>query len=135
VHHRGSATTKTQASAFVTFYQERNKLLNALLLFSASTLLRLAPLLVLEGIAKLLSGGLTGRKSPAGILRGYAWIITHRTWVLSRRKELQSSRTVPDREILRWMSGRVLGGDGAAARMVNGCIRVYWRLTGLAFHD
>lgn len=66
VHHRGSATTRTQASSFVTFYQERNKLLNPLLLFSADTLIRLAPLMIAESMAKLLVGLLTGRNHPPG---------------------------------------------------------------------
>ncbi|MBK7256639.1 MAG: glycosyltransferase family 2 protein [Ignavibacteriae bacterium] len=135
VYHRGSATTKTQASAFVTFYQERNKLLNALLLFGGWTLLRLAPLMVMEGIAKLIAGTVSGRKSPLGILRGYVWILSHAGWVLARRRELQASRVVPDRDILCWMSARLLDGDGAVARVVNGCMRTYARVTGLGLHD
>ena len=135
VYHRGSATTKTQASAFVTFYQERNKLLNALLLFGGWTLLRLAPLMVMEGIAKLIAGTVSGRKSPLGILRGYVWILSHAGWVLARRRELQASRVVPDRDILCWMSARLLDGDGAVARVVNGWMRTYARVTGLGLHD
>ena len=135
VYHRGSATTKTQASAFVTFYQERNKLLNALLLFGGWTLLRLAPLMVMEGIAKLIAGAVSGRKSPLGILRGYVWILSHAGWVLARRRELQASRVVPDRDILCWMSARLLDGDGAVARVVNGWMRTYARVTGLGLHD
>ena len=134
VYHRGSATTKTQASAFVTFYQERNKLLNALLLFGGWTLLRLAPLMVMEGIAKLIAGTVSGRKSPLGILRGYVWILSHAGWVLARRRELQASRVVPDRDILCWMSARLLDGDGAVARVVNGWMRTYARVTGLGLH-
>ena len=134
VYHRGSATTKTQASAFVTFYQERNKLLNALLLFGGWTLLRLAPLMVMEGIAKLIAGAVSGRKSPLGILRGYVWILSHAGWVLARRRELQASRVVPDRDILCWMSARLLDGDGAVARVVNGWMRTYARVTGLGLH-
>lgn len=135
VYHRGSATTKTQASAFVTFYQERNKLLNALLLFGGWTLVRLAPLMVLEGIAKFIAGAVSGRKSPVGIFRGYVWILSHAGWVLARRRELQASRVVPDSGILCWMSGRLLDGEGAAARVVNGCMHAYARVMGLTFHD
>jgi GT2 family glycosyltransferase len=135
VLHRGSATTRAHASALVTFYQERNKLLNALLLYSCWTLLRLAPLMVFDGAAKLLAGAITGKKSPAGILRGYVWVLLHAGWVVARRKELQATRVVHDREILRWMSGRLLDGNGGAARVVNGCMRLYARVTGLRFYD
>lgn len=135
VYHRGSATTRTQASAFVTFYQERNRLLNILLLFSGWTIVRLVPLLLLEAMGKLLVGGVTGRKSPAGILKGYAWIAGHAAWVLARRRELQTSRAVPDNAIFRWMSGRLLDGEGAAARSVNLCVRSYLRIVGIACHE
>ncbi len=135
VHHRGSATTKTQANAFVTFYQERNKLLNILLLFSGWTIFRLAPLLALEGIAKFTASVLSGRKSPRGIIRGYGWIVTHAGWILARRRELQAARVVPDRAILRWMSGRLLDGDGGVARLVNACVGLYLRGLGIRCHE
>jgi GT2 family glycosyltransferase len=135
VLHRGSATTRTQASSFVTFYQERNKLLNPLLLFSAGTLVRLAPLMLAENVAKILAGILTRRKSPAGILRGYGWIFTHAGWIKDQRRMLQGERRVPDADVLTWMSGRLLDGEGVAVRTVNAVARGYARLMGLRFHD
>lgn len=135
VYHRGSATTKSHPGAFVTFYQERNKLLNILLLFGGWTIIRLLPLLLVEGLAKLLAGVLTGWKSPRGIVRGYGWILTHTGWILEQRKALQGVRQVPDSAILGWMSGRLLDGDGRNARVVNMCSRVYFRALGIHCHD
>lgn len=134
VYHRGSATTRTQTSAFVTFYQERNKILNALLLYHGTTLLRLAPLFLLEAMAKGIIAVTSKRKSPAGILRGYAWILTHAGWVMATRRSLQRERKVPDSTVTAWMSGRVLDGDGRAVGVVNACVRGYMILMGLRFH-
>jgi GT2 family glycosyltransferase len=135
VHHRGSATTRRHAPAFVTFHQERNRILNALLLYEAGTLVRLFPLFVCEGAAKLLWSILTFRKSPVGILHAYGWIISHQTWIRARRAEHQSPRKVPDSEILSWMSGRLLDGEGRMAQWVNALARIYARIVGLTFHD
>ena len=52
VFHLGSVTASRQASDFVTFYQERNRLLNGLLLYEFSTLVRLLPLFVADGVVK-----------------------------------------------------------------------------------
>lgn len=135
VYHRGSATTKSHANAFVTFYQERNKLLNILLLFSGWTILRLVPLLFIEAAAKVFAAVLMGWKSPWGILRGYAWILSHAGWIMARRRELQRSREVPDTAILGWMSGRVLDGEEETSRVVNACVRVYFRAVGIRCYD
>lgn len=134
VYHRGSATTRTQTSAFVTFFQERNKLLNALLLYQLSTLIRLAPLFTLEAMAKVLVALATRRKSPIGILRGYVWILLHAHWLWWTRRSLQHERMVPDGSVTQWMSGRVLDGEGHAARVVNACVRGYMILVRLHFH-
>lgn len=135
VHHRGSQTTRTQTSAFVTFHQERNRLLNALLLYEARTVFALLPLIAVEGAVKLLWSLLGGRKSPAGILRSYAWIIAHHRWISQTRRRHQQERRVPDAEILRWMSSRLVEGEGHAARAINACARTYLRSVGIRCHD
>ncbi len=134
VHHIGSVTAARQASALVTFYQERNRLLNALLLFEISTLLRLLPLFLADGVVKLALSFVAGRKSPAGIIRAYVWCITHARWILGQRHVHQAKRTVRDREILSWMSPRLLDHDGPLASTVNRCSQLYARLMRLPFY-
>ena len=96
VYHRGSGTTKKQASVTVTFYQERNKLLNALILYQASTLIRLLPLFVADAFAKLAGSVLLKRKSFPGILKAYCWCVAHPSWIMKQRRMCQRERTVPD---------------------------------------
>lgn len=132
VHHKGSVTTRRQPGPLVTFYQERNRLLNCLLLYQARTLVTLIPYFVADGVAKLTLSLFARRKSPSGILRSYGWIILHAQWVLARRRELQKERMVSDREILALMSPLVAGGNSWGARFCNAASRIYARLTGLA---
>jgi N-acetylglucosaminyl-diphospho-decaprenol L-rhamnosyltransferase len=135
VRHRGSVSAKRQPGALTTYYQERNRLLNALLFYEWWTLWKLVPYFVADALAKLTLSILTGRKSTAGIARAYWWIATHPGLVGAWRRELQQSRTVPDADILRWMSCRILEGGGKLPSMANGVSRWYARLVKLAHYD
>jgi hypothetical protein len=135
VHHRGSETTRKQSSAMVTFYQERNKLLNALLLFGMPTLLRLLPFFLLDGVGKLTGSLVLRRKSFRGIVKSYLWCLGNIPWIASQRRVHQKERRVPDSEVLRFMSGRLLDHHGSVAAIVNGMVRGYSRLVGLRFYD
>ncbi len=134
VYHKGSATTRRQTSRLVTYYQERNRLLNGLLLYETRTLVRLVPYVLLDAVAKSLLSLTTGRKSFAGILEGYWWIVSHPGWIRQERKKVQDQRRVPDREVMRLMSSKVLDGESVPARILNGFSKAYARIVGLAFH-
>lgn len=131
VGHRGSVTTRRQPDRLVTFYQERNRLLNALLMYEDRTLAILLPYFLADALAKLAMSIAGGRKSLAGIVAAYRWVATHREWILRRRRELQAVRKVPDRDILRLMSSRIVDSPAVIARVLNAMSRVYARVTGL----
>jgi GT2 family glycosyltransferase len=135
VHHRGSVTTKKQPGRMVTFYQERNRMLNCLILYAPGTLFKLAPLGVADAFAKILLSVAGRRKSLWGILGGYLWCAGHPGWILSQRRHWQGMRRVPDGEILKWMSADIAHGSGWLSRWLNRCARTYARVTGLPFHD
>ena len=135
VRHVGSASTKRHPSAFVTFYQERNRLLNSLLLYSARTLWLLGPWLAMDAIAKI-AVSMTGRgKSFVGIVKAYSWVIGHLSWVRMMRQNLQSCRTVPDATILSLMSTKILEGEGRISNLANRLSAWYATMTGLAPHE
>jgi GT2 family glycosyltransferase len=134
VTHVGSATTRRQRSHLVTFYQERNRLLNALLLYSGKTLLLLSPWLVLDACAKLFASAVGRGKSLPGILRAYLWVPAHISWLRSVRKDVQAQRVVPDRTILALMSSKVLEGEGRTTRFANRISGWYAAVTGLIPH-
>lgn len=134
VRHAGSATTRQQPSRLVTFYQERNRLLNCLLLYEGGTLVRLTPLFIAEGLTKLLLSLVARRKSAAGIISAYWWCIGHRGWIRSTRASIQKERRVSDSDVMRMMSHRMVDSDRAPARFVNWLVQRYARAAGLAYH-
>ncbi len=134
VHHRGSVSTQRERKTKVTYYQERNRLLNALLFFEARTLVLLLPYFIVDAAAKLVNGMIGRGKSAAGILRGYWWLLTHMAWVHGQRKEIQVSRVVADRAILALMSAKVLDSESLPARICNALSRKYATIVGLAYH-
>jgi|WetSurMetagenome_2_1015567.scaffolds.fasta_scaffold48384_3 GT2 family glycosyltransferase len=134
VRHRGSATTKKQPGRLVTFYQERNRVLNCLILYSPGTLVRLFPLGVADAVAKMLLSVVGGRKSLRGIVEGYLWCVTHAGWICAQRRHWQQTRRVRDGEIMQWMSPAVAQGSGRPSRLLNLCARTYARLVGLSFY-
>jgi GT2 family glycosyltransferase len=139
VRHIGSATTGRMPRRIVTFYQERNRLLNLLLFFSKSVLLRLAPLMIADAAVKIMLSSAAaladfrkkGKKSPAGVLQAYAWFFTHTRTLIAKRKKIQSGKTEKDSEVLALMSGKFVNGDSLAAKLVNGIAYGYCALTGL----
>lgn len=52
VHHKGNTTSLKQKSSLLYFYQERNRLLNFLLIFSKNFLIKYIPYLVFNFIFK-----------------------------------------------------------------------------------
>jgi GT2 family glycosyltransferase len=77
---------------------ERNRLVFLATVYEARTLLALAPLLVVFEAAVFvlaIAGGWGGRK-----IDGWRWLLRHRRWLWERRRQLQSVRTVGDRELV-----------------------------------
>jgi GT2 family glycosyltransferase len=134
VEHRGSATTNKQPAALMTFYQERNRVLNCLLLYEAGTLVRLVPYFVADAVTKVMLSVVGRGKALGGILRAYAWIFSHREWIRTRRARIQMERTVADRSILQLMSCKVIDSEAILARTMNGLSRMYADIVGLHYH-
>jgi len=134
VNHRGSFSAGRVAHPRIAYFQERNRLLNCLIFYQATTLLRLVPYILFDAVAKVLMGVL-GRGKPLGaVLRAYAAVVARLGWVITMRRSLQRTRTVSDQEILSLMTFRVVRGESAAGAMLNRLSRSYARMIGLAFH-
>jgi hypothetical protein len=131
VWHKGSETVKRQPGQLVTFYQERNRLLNCLLLYSVRTLVMLIPYFIADACAKIAMSVIAGRKSFVGILRSYWWVLVHWGWVVNKRKECQQERRIPDSEILGMMSTRIIDSESVPASILNNLSTVYARVAGL----
>ncbi|RPH35004.1 glycosyltransferase family 2 protein [bacterium] len=131
VQHLGGATSRQARPAWVTMLQERNRLLNLVLFFSAWTLFRLLPLFVLNAVAKLALAMGGKRYSAAGLLRAYGWFFSHPREIARKRQELRKERRVDEREVLSWMTARLTNGESAAGKAANWFSLAYCRITGL----
>jgi len=103
-----------------TFYQERNRYLMLLKGLRWQTLLILLPAL---GIAEVITWSfvlLRERKHRANKLRAYAWIMTHWGQIMRSRRQTQSMREVPDRDLIADCVYRLAytqTGEGIGARL------------------
>lgn len=107
---------------------ERNRWLFLLTLYERRTLLVLAPALLAFEVAvtglALLQGWL-----PAKV-RGWVWLARHARWIAARRRALAAERTVPDRELARWVTGRFDPANlplPRGAAVVGTAFAAYWR--------
>ncbi len=105
-----------------TFLQERNRYQLLLKTWRVPTLLALLPAIVL---AELVTWGfvLLGDRAHLGNkLRAYGWLVRHLGDVLERRRQAQTLRRVPDREIVARCSARLAfeqTGHATVARLAH----------------
>ena len=107
---------------------ERNRLAMLLCDYDRRTLLLLAPALLALEVALLAVAAKAGW-APAK-LRGYRWLWQNRGWVTRRRREVQRSRRVPDRDLAHLLTAHF---DAQAlplpvgAGLLNAAMSAYWR--------
>jgi hypothetical protein len=131
VDHIGGGTTGGRKSVRVAMVQERNRILNLMLFFSAWTVIRVMPLLVAVSVAKLLAGIFSPQYPFRGMVWAWAWLKTHPRYILKRRKAMAAQKRIPESQVISWMSGRVLGGSSIVSRAVDAVALVYLRLVGI----
>ncbi|MEK6960588.1 MAG: glycosyltransferase family 2 protein [Nanoarchaeota archaeon] len=98
-YHEGEASSKKIWSKKI-YFQERNRWLNVLIIYSPWTLFRLAPLAAVN----ITSTVFYDPGNALTRIRAYLWIITHPLEVLRKRRKMQSCRRVKDAEILKFVS-------------------------------
>ncbi len=138
VYHEGSAASRHDAALrpVLAFHAEKNRLANLLIFYERRTLLRLAPLLLLDE-AKRCAGALARLRPPAvaralgTLARARWWLLRRRRWIAEERRAVQAGRVAPDRDILPLMSGRLTPGQGPTGRTLNVLSLGYCRLAGL----
>jgi GT2 family glycosyltransferase len=104
------------------YFTERNRWLNYFLFLAPSTLLGLAPALLLDAWLKLFFG--SNRKAK---LHAWVWLLANFGQVRQKRELIQATRRVSDAEILKKISGSYLSGSGP----INGFFRFLYRCSGL----
>ena len=101
-----------------TFYQERNRYLMLLKNLRWPTLLVLLPALALAEVVTWGFVLLREKRHLRNKLDAYWWIVTHWSDIMEKRRQVQSSRQVPDRHLLGLLTHRLAyeqTGAGALA--------------------
>ncbi|MGN6132326.1 MAG: glycosyltransferase family 2 protein, partial [Nocardioidaceae bacterium] len=114
---------------------ERNRLLVVLTVLERRTLLLLAPALIAFEAAVLLVAARQGWAREK--LRGWAWLLAHRSVVRRRRTQVQQARAVGDAALAGLLTARFSPGAESGFRVpaaVNALSGLYWALVrrGLA---
>lgn len=129
MHHIGSYTRKVDKSmnTRAIMHGTKNRIINTLVFWRLSTLLRILPPFLLFQLLLFLIGPRAMRYR----IRAYWWIITHWGFIRRTRKEIQTKRTVDDREILRVFSSTLYDPRDVPrylrplAGLANGCLYAY----------
>lgn len=142
VEHVGSATALRQPTVAL-FFWERNKLLTLLLCYQLSTIWRLVPLYVFDGIARVTEDLWLLLKRPwdlrasaqryAVLIRALAWLMGHVAQVKELRRAVQSERTCDDRKIVIMLSGKIFDDyvPTRAHAIANRLTVTYCRVVGI----
>lgn len=130
LRHFGGLTTKRENPSSMVMLQERNRLLNTLLFFRGTTIVKLTPLLLGNVMAKVVAGALGHRYSLPGIVRAYWWLIMHAGAIRLKRRLLRKDFRVDEREVISWMTADLTNGKGIG-KAINAVSRAYCRMVGL----
>jgi GT2 family glycosyltransferase len=84
-----------------TYYQERNRYMMLMKSFKWVTLLVLLPILVLAEVVTWGFALVRDRKNLGNKFRAYAWVVSRRDLILAKRREIQSKRCIPDKDLLK----------------------------------
>lgn len=131
VHHLGGATMKKYKSRFVTYYQERNRILNYLIFFSDSFRRKYYPYLLLNVSLKFLYSVFFRKYSFLGLIKAYYWIFTNSEWIEKQRAEMNKVKKVSEENVLKLLSGKIANGDNLIEIMLNKISLTYLKLVNI----
>ena len=111
------------------YFLERNRLVFLLTAFSSRLIFLLAPVLLCTEIALVLRA----RKQAwlGDKVAGWAWCARNAAWLGRRRREIQSGRRVPDRELAKLLTPVIdpaMTSVPPAVRALNPLLSCYWSL-------
>lgn len=129
VHHKGSGTETP--GEFKTFCAERNRLLNLYLFFSFGFIFRMIPYITFNHTSKIIISLFSKKYSFTGLLKAYFWFYFNIPLILKKRKELKMAKTADEKEVIKYISSKILNDGSTAANLLNKISYFYSRLTGI----
>ncbi|MBW3015153.1 glycosyltransferase family 2 protein [Candidatus Woesearchaeota archaeon] len=122
VEHFGSATSK-KTPKLKLYYSERNRIMNLLIFYSRWNIIRVMPLLLVQVIIRDIVDIFTGRFFSR--LKAQLWCLFNLGKVLKKRKFVQGQRRVNDKDIVRYMSSKIVSGKRILHKIINSISYLY----------
>lgn len=129
VHHVGSGAGSVSRNK--TFYQERNRLLNLFIFFSPLFILKVWPYVEFICDAKQFYSLFSKRISFIGLTKAYFWLFFHIKTILRKRKEVRKFFKIDEKEVIKYMTSKIVDHETIVARFINNCSYIYSRLVGI----
>ena len=131
LRHLGGGTFRKEKNETLTYFQERNRLLNYLLFFSGKTLIKMSPYFLLNFLIKTAGSLLPNKYSLTGTLRAYKYLLTSVKEIKKKREILQREFKVPEEEVIKWMTCKIFNEETRHARVINKISEFYCRIVNL----
>lgn len=131
VHHKGGGTSENRKASYLYFYQERNRLLNFLLFFPNSFLIKYIPYLIFNLFMKLSASVVSKKYSAVQLIKAYWWLLTNQKWIRENRALLKSIKLTDDNYVLNYLSGKIFNGDNGFEKVINSISIGYCKVTGI----
>ncbi len=128
VHHEGGGTSGSVSSPMY-FFQERNRLLNFLIFFKASFIVKYTPFLILNFVMKSVASLFSRKYSFFQLCRAYGWILINSGWIRKERDFVESKKRVDDDNVLGYVTSRLIDGKSLFGRMINFASFAYCKIT------
>jgi GT2 family glycosyltransferase len=126
VHHAGSGSGSS--SALKTFYRERNRMLNLYIFFSFLFILKISPIIFMTNCGKFLISVFSRKVSLTGFIKAHFWFYLNILLILKKRREIRKIKRVNEKEVVKFMTSRLLNHELLVNRMCNKLSYIYSRL-------
>ena len=125
--HLESASAK-KVRGLRPYFEDRNRLLNVLLFYEFSTLLKIFPLLIVSFAFNILS-------NPRDRFKIIPYTIKNMGAIRKKRRKIQSGRRIQDKGIIKYMTYKLSGKSGFFYNTVNRLVYWYCRLMKLYTYE
>lgn len=125
----------------LSFLTERNRLMNILIFFKKTTMLKIFPLVMLDFMIKLLYFLVSlNFRRLRNLLGAHAWIILNLGKVLQKRRKIQAERKKGDDEIISIMSYKLYGYQRKGEKkfifsIIDKVMEAYCKIAGLRVYE
>ncbi len=130
--HKGGASV-SKVPTLMSFHMDKNVILDFLILYQVSTILKLLPLFVIMHLSIIVNSFFT--KHFFAKLKAYVWIIKNWRIIPKYRKVINRQRKISDKDLLKSAFTYKLPLSGRFGKILNSIVKAYLYIVGLRTKD